>query len=70
MHTHGDLSACVAVNQRREGVMVAEGGDCVSVFRPRGQKLLSFGTCVSGHGQFRDPGGVAVEVDRCRANIG
>ena len=33
----------------------------VSVFRPSGQKLLSFCTPGSGHGQFSNPQGVAVD---------
>ena len=51
----------VAINQRGEVVVTDAGGDCVSVFSPNGEKLQSFGTCGSGHGQFNYPSGVAVD---------
>ena len=51
----------VAVNQKGE-VIVAEGsGHCVSIFSPTGEKLRSFGSKGSGHGQFNGPRGVAVD---------
>ena len=51
----------VAVNKRGE-VIVAEGsGHCVSIFSPTGEKLRSFGSYGSGHGQFNGPRGVAVD---------
>ena len=52
----------VAVNKRGE-VIVAEAisGHCVSIFSPTGEKLRSFGSQGSGHGQFNDPRGVAVD---------
>ena len=51
----------VAINQRGE-VIVAEGnGHCVSIFSPAGDKLRSFGSQGSGHGQFSYPRGVAVD---------
>ena len=53
----------VAINQRGE-VIVAEGsGHCVSIFSPAGEKLRSFGSRGSGHGQFNVPYGVAVDDD-------
>ena len=54
-------SWCVAVNQKGE-VIVSEGrGHCVSIFSPAGEKLRSFGSKGSGHGQFNEPRGVAVD---------
>ena len=53
----------VAVNKREE-VIVAEGdGHCVSIFSPTGEKLRSFGSYGSRHGQFNEPRGVAVDDD-------
>ena len=51
----------VAINQRGEVMVTEWGGDCVSVFSPKGEKLRSFGTHGSGHGQFKYPSGVAVD---------
>ena len=50
----------VAVNQRGE-VVVTDGNHCVSVFSPSGEKLQSFGKHGSGHGEFQDPSGAAVD---------
>ena len=51
----------VAINQRGE-VIVAEGSKHrVSIFSPAGEKLRSFGSQGSGHGQFSNPRGVAVD---------
>ena len=51
----------VSVNQKN-GVIVSEsGGHCVSIFSPAGEKLQSFGSEGSGHGQFNGPRGVAVD---------
>ena len=51
----------VAVNQKGE-VIVSEGsGYCVSIFSPAGEKLRSFSSLGSGHGQFNSPCGVAVD---------
>jgi tripartite motif-containing protein 2/3/tripartite motif-containing protein 71 len=52
----------VAVNQRGE-VLVAEGGGAhrISIFSPTGEKLQSFGSKGSGHGQFNLPRDVAVD---------
>ena len=54
----------VTVNLRGK-VLVAEGGDanCISIFSPAGEKLRSFGSKDSGHGQFNYPRGVAVDDD-------
>ena len=44
----------IAINQRRQGVVVTEmRRHCVSVFSPKGKKLLSFGSYGSGRGQFK-----------------
>ena len=51
----------VTINQRGEVVVTECDGHCVSVFSPDGEKLLSFGTCGSGQGQFSCPYGVAVD---------
>ena len=54
----------VAVNQRREVILVGEnnvGEHYVTIFSPTGEKLRSFGSKGSGHGQFNGPRGVAVD---------
>ena len=51
----------VAVNQMGEVVVAEYHGDCVSVFYPSGEKLISFGKQGSDHGEFDGPGGVAVD---------
>ena len=54
----------VAVNQRREVILVGEnntGEHYVTIFSPTGEKLRSFGSKGSGHGQFNGPCGVAVD---------
>ena len=53
----------VAVNQRGEVIVAESGGHCVTIFSPTGEKLQSFGSMGSGHGQFNDPRGVAVDDD-------
>ena len=53
----------VAVNQRGEIIVAEGGGHCVSIFSPAGEKLRSFGSQGSGHGQFNQPRGVAVDDD-------
>ena len=53
----------IALNQSGEVVVTSE---CVSVFSPSGDKVLSFGTEGSGQGQFMYPSGVAVD---CEGNI-
>ena len=50
----------VAVNQKGE-VLVTENSQCVSVFSPSGEKIRSFGSKGSAHGQFRCPRGVTVD---------
>ena len=57
----------IAVNQRGGEVVVSDSiRNCVSVFSPSGVKLRSFGTYGSGHEQFEQPYGVAVD---CEGNI-
>ena len=53
----------VAVNGRGEVVVTEEDGHCVSVFRPNGEKIQSFGTRGSGHGQFQSPRGITVDSE-------
>ena len=53
----------VAVNQRGEIIVAEGGGDCISVFRPSGEKIRTFGSKGSAHGQFNCPRGVAVDGD-------
>ena len=51
----------IALNQSGEVVVTSRQENCVSVFSPSGDKLLSFGTKGSGQGQFKYPSGVAVD---------
>ena len=53
----------VAFNQKGDAIIAESGGQCVSIFSPTGEKLLSFGSHGSGDGQFDDPRGVAVDGD-------
>ena len=54
----------VAVNKRGEIILIAETTEnCVSIFSSAGEKLQSFGSKGSGHGQFDRPRGVAVNDD-------
>ena len=53
----------VAVNQRGEVFVTEFSGHCVSVFSQSGNKLQSFGTEGSRHGQFKHPRGVTVDSE-------
>ena len=53
----------VAVNQRSEIVVTEKGGDYVSIFSLRGEKLRLFGSYGVGKGQFQCIQGVAVDSD-------
>ena len=53
----------VAVNQRGDVIIADSGGHCISIFSPTGEKIRSFGSEGSGHGQFTAPRGVAVDGD-------
>ena len=53
----------VAVNQRGEVIVAENSGYCIFIFNPTGEKLRSFCSMGSGHGQFNDPHGVAVDDD-------
>ena len=53
----------VAISRQGEVVVTEYFGHCVSVFRPNGARLRSFGTRGSGQGQFECPTGVAVDGD-------
>ena len=53
----------VAINQQGQVVVVECGGKCVSIFNSNGEKIRSFGSGGSGHGQFNQPRGVAIDDD-------
>ena len=53
----------VAINQQGQVVVVEFGRNCVSIFSSTGEKILSFGSGGSGHGQFNRPYGVAIDDD-------
>ena len=53
----------VAVNRRGEIIVAESGVHRVSIFSSIGEKLRSFGSKGSGHGQFSSPLGVAVDND-------
>jgi tripartite motif-containing protein 2/3/tripartite motif-containing protein 71 len=53
----------VTINQRGEIIIAEYSGHCISIFSPTGEKLHSFGSQGSGHGQFSGPRGVAVDDD-------
>ena len=53
----------VAINQQGQVVVVECGGNCISIFNSRGEKIRSFGSVGSGHGQFNQPRGVAIDDD-------
>ena len=53
----------VAVNQKGEIIIVESGEQCVSIFSPTGEKILSFGLHGSENGKFDEPHGVAVDGD-------
>ena len=55
----------VAINQKREVIVIEMDGNCVSVFGHGREKfhLHTFGTHGSGQGQFQSPCGVAVDSE-------
>ena len=53
----------VVINQRGEVVVTENSGHCVSVFRPNGEKIRSFGTQGFDRGQFKNPRGVTMDND-------
>ena len=53
----------MAVNQRGEVVVAEDGGHCVSTFSSTGEKIRSFGSCGTGHGQLQRPLCVAIDDD-------
>ena len=53
----------VAINQKGEIVIVESGGLRISIFSPKGDKILSFGSHGSEIGQFDEPHGVAADSD-------
>ena len=53
----------VAVNQQGEIVVAEDGGHCVSTFSSTGEKIRSFGSLGTGHGQINRPFGVAIDDD-------
>ena len=50
----------IANNHKGELIVVECGGNCVSIFSSKGEKIHSFGSNGVGNGQFREPCGVAV----------
>ena len=53
----------VTINQKEKIIVTEYGSSCVSIFSPTGEKLQSFGSKGSAHGQFSKPWGVAVDDD-------
>ena len=53
----------VAITQQGQVVVVEYGESCVSIFNSKGEKIRSFGSGGSGHGQFSEPYGVAIDDD-------
>ena len=53
----------VAVNQRGEVIVAENSGHCVSIISPTEEKLRSFGSQGTEHGQFNSLRGVAVDDD-------
>ncbi len=53
----------VAVNERGEIIVAENGGHCVSIFSPQGEKIRTFGSEGSAPGEFSNPKGVAVDRD-------
>ena len=53
----------VAINQNSQVVVAEFGRNCVSIFSSTGEKIQSFGSGGSGHGQFDQPRGVAIDDD-------
>ena len=51
----------VVLTKQGEVVVTSFGEDCVTVFSPSGDKVLTFGTHGSGDGEFVCPKGVAVD---------
>ena len=53
----------VAINQQGEVVVAECERNCLSIFSATGDKIRSFGSAGSDHGQFDSPRGVAVDND-------
>ena len=53
----------MAINQQGQVVVVECASSCVSIFSSTGEKIRSFGSSGSGHGQFNQPRGVAIDDD-------
>ena len=53
----------VAINQQGQVVVAEYGRKCVSIYNREGEKIRSFGSGGSGHGQFNSPYGVAIDDD-------
>ena len=51
----------VAINSKRQLVVVENGRNCVSILTLEGKKIRSFGTKGSANGQLNYPGGVAID---------
>ena len=50
-----------AINSKGQIVVVENGGSCISILTPEGEKIRSFSTAGSGNGQLSNPYGVAVD---------
>ena len=53
----------VAVSKRCNIIVAERGGHCVSVFSPAGEKIKSFGSRGSNHGQLNCLAGIAVDAN-------
>ena len=52
-----------AINSKGQIVVVENGGNCISILTPEGEKIHTFGTAGSGNGEFNNLYGVAVDKD-------
>lgn len=53
----------IAINKRGEAVVTEWNRDCVTIYKPNGDKVQSFGSYGSSEGQFESPCGVAVDSE-------
>ena len=51
----------VTINQKNELFLVERGGNTVSIFNPKHEKVSSFGCYGSGNGQLHHPSGIAID---------
>ena len=50
-----------AINSKGQVVVVENGGSCISILTPEGERIRYFGTAGSGNGQLSNPFGVTVD---------